>query len=63
MKNIKIKVGTMPVGIFDIRYKRKMPKIGDVIFIREYNRKWSHEWFSVRVWDYIREINVLFVEL
>jgi len=53
----------MPVGIFDIRYKRKMPKIGDVIFIREYNRKWSHEWFSVRVWDYIREINVLFVEL
>ena len=47
-----VKVGTVPFGCARVKNKRKLPKEGDTIFIRE-NRddkdKYSNPWIEVKV--------------
>jgi hypothetical protein len=47
-----VKIGTVPYGCARVKNKRTLPKIGDVIFIRE-NRidknKYDNPWIKVKV--------------
>jgi hypothetical protein len=56
-----IKVGTMPVGNYFIKYKRKLPKVGDMLYIKDSDAHGT-KWESVCVWKYCPMLDVLFVE-
>ena len=47
-----VKIGTFPFGPAVVKSKRTIPKIGDIIFIRE-NRndkdKYSNPWIEVQI--------------
>ena len=47
-----VKLGTIPYGSAIVKNKRKLPEVGDIIFIRE-NRtdkdKYNNLWIEVRV--------------
>ena len=58
-----VKLGTVPFGTARVKSKRKLPEVGDTIFIRE-NRtdkdKYSNPWIKVKV-DKINEDVCYFV--
>lgn len=47
-----VKLGTVPFGTARVKSKRKLPEVGDTIFIREDNdkkTKYTNPWIKVKV--------------
>ncbi len=54
-----VKIGTQPYGTARVKSKRKLPEVGDVVFIREHRDDkdiYSNPWIEVTV-DSINEDN------
>ncbi len=60
-----VKLGTIPFGPAQVKSKRQIPKIGDIIFIRENRKdkdKYSNPWEKVKI-DKIDNNEIFFVSV
>lgn len=49
---LHMKIGTIPFGPMRVKFKRKRPKVGDVVLVRPKNAERYAEWRSVRIDGY-----------
>ncbi len=49
---LKMKIGTIPYGPMRVKFKRKTPKVGDIVLVRERNAEKYAPWMSVRINGY-----------